>query len=416
MTLKSIKNLHPIVPMVAFATIAYIVQMIFGLAPIEAADTTSYCTASRNEIFCDDFRFPVYPFLLYILQLPYVADVLLTPGGKVLVALQWVAWVIGALGVLRVCRQYGCSTKVCHIAMALLLLPSFWLYTAVVLPEEFCAVALIWLVERSVAYLAAPSKSKALHIGIITFVLIMLKPVFVYLLAVMAVFWLVAIASKRYRRSAVVGLVAVMLCGVGVLSYMYAIERKCNFNGVITRAQVINDYYMLREHDIIDANDIVNDDLRRIYLAEKTDYGNYYREFGEMGLLNSYLLVQDVKKAHPGALTKIRLEHFVTTLFHNVLYLEHTGYDYTKYIYFPFAAVWVVLLAFVAMTVRRWRARRRFPLADYLLAAILGGGYVATLWGAMNDWGRLLVPFGFVLLVLTVVTVNRAATALRGAA
>ena len=78
--------------------------------------------------------------------------------------------------------------------------------------------------------------------------------------------------------------------------------------------------------------------------------------------------------------------------------------------------MWVVLLAFVAMTVRRWRARRRFPLADYLLAAILGGGYVATLWGAMNDWGRLLVPFGFVLLVLTVVTVNRAATALRGAA
>ena len=55
MALKSIKNLHPIVPMVAFATIAYIVQMIFGLAPIEAADTTSYFSASRNEIFCDDF-------------------------------------------------------------------------------------------------------------------------------------------------------------------------------------------------------------------------------------------------------------------------------------------------------------------------------------------------------------------------
>ncbi|MGM9861071.1 MAG: hypothetical protein ACI30W_00600, partial [Muribaculaceae bacterium] len=119
--MKSIKNLHPIVPMVAFATIAYIVQIIFGLAPVVAPDTDTYFIASRNDIFCDDLRFPIYPFLLHILQMAYPEDAFSGFGGIALTALQWAAWVIGAMGVWRVCRQYGCSTRVCNISLALLL-------------------------------------------------------------------------------------------------------------------------------------------------------------------------------------------------------------------------------------------------------------------------------------------------------
>ena len=412
--MRSIRHLHPLVPMAAFAAIACIMQISIGTAAIVALDTDSYFTASRNEIFCDDLRMPIYPFLLHILQMSCVDDVLSGPGGIVLTVLQWMAWFVGAIGVYRVCRRYGCSNKVCNIALALLLLPPFWLFVAVVLPEVLCTVALIWLVERSTAYISAPSMAKALHNGIITFTLIMLKPVFAYLVAAMAVFWLVALSYKRYRKTAIAGLAAVILCGCSLLAYAYAIECKLGVEGVVTRAQIVNDYFMLREHNIISADDITVDELRLKFIeATENNRANYYSEFNQMGVFCSYLVVKDAKKAHPGALTKIRLEHFATTLFDGVLYLQFLGVEYTRYFYFPFATVWVILLTFVVLAVRRWRARRRFPIEDYVLAAILGGGYVATLWGAMNDWGRLLVPFGFVLLVLTVVTVNRIAIALR---
>ncbi|MGM9850953.1 MAG: hypothetical protein ACI306_02275 [Muribaculaceae bacterium] len=411
--MRSLRNINPVIPMAAFAAIVCVIQIISGIAPIEASDTASYFTASRNEIFCDDLRLPIYPLLLHILQMSYVRDALLGPGGIVLTVLQWAAWVFGTMGVWRVCRQYGCSNKVCCIALAMLLLPPFWLSAAVILPEVLCTVALIWLVERSTAYISKPSMAKALHIGIITLTLIMLKPVFVYLVAVMAVYWLVVLTYKHYRTTAIAGLVSIILCGGAAYTYVYAVERICNIKGVMTRAQLMNDYYMLREHNIVSADDIIDDELRELYIDAGRGAENYYQEFKKMGVWYSYLVVLDFKKAHPDALTKIRLEHFATTLSDGVLYLQFLDAEYTRYFYFPFAAVWAILLTFVVLAVRRWRARRRFPIEDYVLAAILGGGYVATLWGAMHDWGRLLVPFGFVLLVLTVVTVNRITIALR---
>jgi len=134
--------------------------------------------------------------------------------------------------------------------------PSVFTWDIIALTESFslfCTVVLIYLVF---SYLAKPSVFLAAFLGLYSFGMIMIRPSFIYLTAVFAVFFVSRfIFIRKERKKAVAGLLSVVLCIGMVFGYQGLNYKNHDYFAISSVSTTVNKLYVVMSHDWVDNKD-----------------------------------------------------------------------------------------------------------------------------------------------------------------
>ena len=372
-------------------------------------------------------RPPLYPLFAGGLR-----DLAGVPAMRVIVALvQWGMFVAVLPLAWQLCRRLGAGVILSGVVVSLyLIVPGFWVLNNAVLPESMCGsliLLLLWLVMVTID--SGSSRTMAWS-AITILVMAMLKPAFVYLVAVIPIAWF----TVTRKRDPGMRLPATLIAGMAAVIYLYCMAMQhTHLVASPSKTADINRYIQLREEGLMRPQDIGREDLREIIA------GYYARDPGmwqpvvpdslwlEMNCINwpdIHWLNNNAMAHHPRESVMMYLRNFQRAadydLFYNPLYppkavqpLNNVWIDtdpddpvvmvYPLYRLFR-PQIWVSYVTglwFVALWLCRWWRSGRFPAMAYAVAAAMAGGYAVSIMGAPDDWARLVTPVNMLLPIMS---------------
>ena len=372
-------------------------------------------------------RPPLYPLFAGGLR-----DLAGVPAMRVIVALvQWGMFVAVLPLAWQLCRRLGAGVILSGVVVSLyLIVPGFWVLNNAVLPESMCGsliLLLLWLVMVTID--SGSSRTMAWS-AITILVMAMLKPAFVYLVAVIPIAWF----TVTRKRDPGMRLPATLIAGMAAVICLYCMAMQhTHLVASPSKTADINRYIQLREEGLMRPQDIGREDLREIIA------GYYARDPGmwqpvvpdslwlEMNCINwpdIHWLNNNAMAHHPRESVMMYLRNFQRAadydLFYNPLYppkavqpLNNVWIDtdpddpvvmvYPLYRLFR-PQIWVSYVTglwFVALWLCRWWRSGRFPAMAYAVAAAMAGGYAVSIMGAPDDWARLVTPVNMLLPIMS---------------
>ena len=372
-------------------------------------------------------RPPLYPLFAGGLR-----DLAGVPAMRVIVALvQWGLFVAVLPLAWQLCRRLGAGVILSGVVVSLyLIVPGFWVLNNAVLPESMCGsliLLLLWLVMVTID--SGSSRTMAWS-AITILVMAMLKPAFVYLVAVIPIAWF----TVTRKRDPGMRLPATLIAGMAAVICLYCMAMQhTHLVASPSKTADINRYIQLREEGLMRPQDIGREDLREIIA------GYYARDpsmwqpvvpdslWLEMNCINwpdIHWLNNNAMAHHPRESVMMYLRNFQRAadydLFYNPLYppkavqpLNNVWIDtdpddpvvmvYPLYRLFR-PQIWVSYVTglwFVALWLCRWWRSGRFPAMAYAVAAAMAGGYAVSIMGAPDDWARLVTPVNMLLPIMS---------------
>lgn len=393
----------------------------------------------------DICRPPVFPILLGVCY-----SIFGVWWGQVAVcAIQWGCWIWGLtlvwqiLSYLKVKRNW-------RIGLVLICLPFYgcWVMNNAVQTDGF-ATGLIPLVVWELIRYRRTGARKWIWWALVTLLgFLFLKPQFLFLIPVMTVSWLyVTWRNRRHRmESLAIPGVSILLLYIYYLCVthcypIHSISNVTNWNGYnsmrmagLIKPEEIRDS-VTREtlRPFLEADPGLNlpdhrlywnemfylwyDDLEQVwqdaYKLHRKEANAYF--LGHFRQSWNMKISLNVGKAHP---LKTRQDSIFLSLMNDngeapgdlivnsdMFYRDRAErgaflvplYDIAT---MPFWAAWLIIFSFSAIWIGRWIRFRRFPVIPFTLAAITVCGYCTAIIGAYGDWGRLVSPYDFPLLIM----------------
>lgn len=390
-------------------------------------------------------RPPLYPLLLGVTT-SLLGE---TAGHILLVALNWIIWMIGCRLSWSVMAYFGVN-RVLRISVIFLLMlfSGSWVYNNNLLPEALCQGMVPLLIWQAIRFVRTRRTVWIVYTFLTALALVFLKPQFISLFPVLALVW--GIAVRRNRHQLLVLSCSLVLSAGLVSCYAWTLRYVYSLSGTISVSTYWNRYCTLRMAGLIHTDEI-RDSQARHALAPliQADPGQYNPEVFmyeyELQRVSSAQLqeiVDNVVRRHPAAAAKAFARPLYQELgrtffprnWHermprtaaDTAYYQALGWDYrgedprcfrhggelfmtspefkgsaispTYGLSFPFWISWLVIILFTGRTIGGALRSRRRDMVPFLMAGILIAGYVTAFVGAMGDWGRLVNPYTMLLL------------------
>lgn len=238
-------------------------------------------------------------------------------------------------------------------------------------------------------------------------VLIFLRPIFIYLPFILAVYGLViAYRRKLTFRKILFGLIPVIAIFVAVGCYVKEMNRECGIHG-LTIISTHNNFYLTREANLL-CPELSTDSVITAHLNtfQNTDlHPDIYTQVVEANDLlhtrhyagyESY--VNQVLKNHKDAFIKRMISRFSTEISQQSAFASTTE-AFPKFFMklqalfsFPIPLYFILCLVILVMAIRQWRKYGIMPLYVVTFLAISVGITIVSIIGANSDYGRLMAP------------------------
>lgn len=385
--------------------IYYIWEVFAGSGVRYGGDTYNYLKAMRflSQGHTDMLRPPVYPAVMLICRTLFGQF----GGDEAVVVLQWCVWLAAMRLLWSLCAMmrinYWLSAGVilCQCAVREVVM-----INSTILTESLAMSGVIAVMYLSARIVCDYRPWQTWLLWAMVFIMIFLKPVFLILIPVVAVFF---IARRPYlpRRAMAVSLAALIMIMSSAGVYVCLMHRSYGLWSM-TAAAYFNDYHDLRMHGLI-IPDELEEPWRSIFEpyyaadkgTDKPDADNvwYFSEGFELSSFGLAYTVDREKSLHRSEYLTIKLRKFVTTLPYSVFWLrydtgnnEYQPDNYTHDPYFPYWGALLIFFVYMAGGVRRWWLMRKFPALLYMPAAIWAAVYFASIWGSHAEWSRLILP------------------------
>jgi len=137
-----------------------------------------------------------------------------------------------------------------------------WNYT--ILPESFVISGIVFFAYSGMRVLKDRSTLHAILLGVITLLMLFLKPTFIYLLPIIVVAAIWLFSHKGGVRAGIICCVDLVVVSAALLLYMYQFKQQYGVYG-ITQITTKNRYYDARYYNMIDLNKVENDTLREFF-------------------------------------------------------------------------------------------------------------------------------------------------------
>lgn len=369
----------------------------------------------------NEWRPPVYPLLL-----GGISEQVGRQGAlAAMLILQWSAYIVALILLWDINRMLRIPRPVNMTAVSLLLLiPGFWYWNNVAVPESLCISGTILYIWLSGRYLTTRRNIFLLWINLLVITLIFTKPVFIILIPITMLAGIIA----AWRRPKPLIIVISGMAAAILLTLLYALAfRHCLGVFALTRATVDNSYYCMREDGLIRPDEIADSALREIFIPfyeanpgrHAPGHNLFKTELFRFSLKDKKAMADTALRRHPaeairGTMLRFRdaasFSHFSEPEPHELPYISllavtppgYIGYysPFQRAHRFPIAAGWILWLCFSAAAVIRWRKSHTFPLLPMLVSAVYFSLVVVSIAGAQDSWSRLISPVTPLLVVM----------------
>ena len=403
-------------------------------------DAFSYTAAWERLKMClpDAVRPPVYPLFYGIITTIFPG----TTGMVVIAVLQWSLFGVAIWMLWRILVYFE-VTRAFRVATILLLLffPGNWVMNNALQTESLSLFLITFLVYSLIRYRQRQTRLWNIAGAITTFLLVYLKPQFIYIIPIYLAAWWICSAN---RKQTILTVTSSLLIAGSLFFYTWTLRRFCGFNQGLTVVGTVNCYGILRMGGLVTPDDIENPDIRehlRPYLeadpgSDLLETDLYGVEWKYMNLVQCDSINRNVIPNHPAEVAGFLLSRFPRSFSHSIFprhgyarpydgpkhrrYYALTGkkqpslhipeftygealtngdkalrgslvFPFYGILDIPFIAAYITLALFTGITLLSWKKSgwKRFPTVAFTLIALISGGYITTLAGAYDDWGRI---------------------------
>lgn len=386
-------------------------------------DSPSYLNFSAN-IFkgeIDSFRTPVYPYFIKLIGLFYKQSIV---GGVI-----WWQCFVSFLSIMifyGIVKNIFANKKAVNGATIIygLMLPVIN-FDKTILTESLSVTFTLIMLNLSVRYIKKPSAVNAILISLFSFAAIMLRPSYMFLLPVVAVFWIFRFWVYKERRLAVWGIVCLGLIMPALAGYAYLNKKQHGFYGISIVSAV-------NQLDILICNDLYKYGNDKELIADiKTGMtkpqplGGYWNLVKDMFAkyppqkiadFNSWCIQHNFKAYLTStyhAATRIKNENIFThagTYKTNTLANLFVGIE--SFMFIPFSAIYILLVLDMAFLIVRVVKHRHLQWFRLILWAIIAGTLAIAIVGAPGEYQRLILSAIPCLLILIFVYIDKILTAI----
>lgn len=420
---KAIRYIY--VYLIAFALLMW----QFLITTQNLPDTQSYVYAANRLLNgeWDSFRTPVYPAVIALGKILFGAH-----WKCFTVALQLIAFFLSAITLQRLTLKLCESKKVTYwIVTSYLFLIALSSFPVRILTEAFSVsgvIFILWLLLRK--YPQKPSLIDTCVATFILIILIFLRPLFIYLIPVFAVYFSGAlwIYRKEFKATFLTSIISLSVATGCVQLYKHTMYTHFGINS-ISIVSSINNYFPIRE--AIELNPKLTENMQmRTYLQELKNRGMIHdldSIFKETICLrdcstdyefetyvqsqinqNKFSFIKNIAtRAYFKALPSV---YFPLHYSDKVIYSNNIIFPIiipliswllpSITIYFLFIIIYAI--GWIAV----WRHNKQIPLPSLLLLMVTAGITVASILGAQGEWCRLSLP-GFPALLILIAMASR---------
>jgi len=194
-------------------------------------DAPSYLKASENLQWhfggADELRTPVYPCFIATIRYFFDED---SFQKRVVLFQHLISW--GCIGFFYHTAKHLFKNTAVAVGASLYCAchPSIMSWNHVIMSESLSVSGIVIISFLLVSYLLRPGYSKAVVIGAVVFLLIMLRPVFLILLPIFFVFWLArCIVYREHRSREAAGLLSIIVALILVVGYCQLFKQKYGY-------------------------------------------------------------------------------------------------------------------------------------------------------------------------------------------
>lgn len=370
-------------------------------------DTPSYFNAwpALKGFRPDVARTPVYPLVITVFRVVFGLDA----GGMMTAIFQWLVFFVAVNYFRKSLLLLGVGTRGTFLTTAVFALcPGVFHYNICYLTESLAISGMVFFIYFIIRLGKAPVARDMYIAAVILAFLVFLRPAFIYLLPLTAIF--VGMLWLRFRKEAVrtlragflsLAVVAGLYVGYGVAVY------HCYGLHTISYISVYNNLYLIRGAKLMTPASATTPEIKEIIetnvidnnLFLFLDLNSELSPFFELDLTEQERYANSVIGENKIAILKFLLfSRFDRFSKYPVLVCYIPGVDYLSgeyrmsVAYIPIQAfLWFAVIYAVWLCVY-YRKSGELPVVSVMLLAVAVGLAAVVFVGAMDDWARLIAP------------------------
>lgn len=380
-------------------------------SPVYLFDTKSYIAASFQIMqgIPDSFRTPVYPFLIGLSRY-FFGD----SWDVILMLVQYFVMLVSIRYLYKTMARVVPRPRLVFWAVAFYAInPGIINYSFQILTESLAVSFMIFFAFTVVNILTNTRTPMRMSWPVMWMsILIYLRPVFVYLIPVLGLFYLyLTFRHKIGRPSAIIGIITLTLALVSVCVYQSAITKLYGIHS-ISSVTIYNNYYALRYDGIIDPSLAPTPELTDLIESTIPKKNSYSLEEADRELREITNVTEDrVLEEYEKNLIKKYPKDFIKSILlrWSTLVIEYHIFPGTpanwkvqllEILYPNMGAYCLFLIVYAVILITLWRRSNRFPETKLFLLLVCLGLFVITALGAQAEYTRLNLPALPVFLIL----------------
>ena len=364
--------------------------------------------AAADHVFsrlADIWRTPVYPMIMKVTQVVCGAW-----WQSALMTLQWALLIVSAAYLWRICRMMGVRMAVTAAATLLYgLSPCVNEYCHCMLAEPWSLAVMIFLIYHILRFNRERVWRYAVAASALLVVLTFLKPVFVFMIPIMAVVWGYMVWRSRQGRSpACVALVVSMAVGGAGWLYSGAVKDLLGVR-TMTLATISNANIIMGINSVWQPSEITDPEVKALWQRVVADNG-FDPNDGTFDTTTGYRMVeaaiaadilpeyysqmQQCSSRHRALMLRAYL-HNAAAYCTNSMAASGEASAYRRVAEAVSLPLWPALLIVVAyaVAVAVTMVRRRRLMGEHLLLVTVPLSMaLITIVGSMDEYGRLMAP------------------------
>jgi len=402
--IKSYDLKRELIPIYLFSAFLFLIIFIYGPSPTAGDTGTNFLagsTLANGKL--DALRTPLYPLFLNFFKLISINNIVVKLG---MIIFQYLIFCFSIYCFYRI-SNYFIKNRIIvfFIVMCYACHPAILVWQKIIMTESLALSGVVFFLFFIVRFLTTKKRIYSLLINLFVFLLIMLRPGFLYLIPIVLIFWLYYIF--KIKKDGLVGLTGIVIVLILVAGYSGIFQKQY---GVFTLSTVsnINQYMILRDAGLIDTRNIENIELKKTLtntIQKKQSDSEYFDEYiylySKYGYVISDKFVKESIKINLFKYISYNIDRFCSeTTTTSVGYWN--GFNHNKYnhlirmICVSFLLLYIFLILYLYFLIKN-----KFTFkSSIFIYSIAISSIIVLIVGAPNSWGRLIVPTIPVLLIM----------------
>jgi hypothetical protein len=393
-----------LIPIYSFSAFIFLLIFIFGPSPT-AGDTDTNFSAGLNLAngMLDALRTPLYPSIINFFKLMLSNNVAIKLG---VIIFQYFIFNISIYCFYCVCEFFIKHKKIVYfVVICYAFHPAILVWQKIIMTESLALSGVVFFLYFIVRFLVTKKTIYSLMINLFVFLLIMLRPGFVFLIPAVVLFWLYFLIIRK--KVGLVGFFGIISVTILIICYSFAFEKQY---GVFSMSTVsdINQYMMLRDAGLIETNNMKNIEFKKALtysIQKKKTTSGYFDEYvyfyTRYGIKESREFVHESIKQNLLEFVTYNLKRFITET-SNTRIGFWDGFNNNKFNHiikvfcFPFIFLYILLILYIYIL---FKDNFSFKPSLFIYSIAISS-IVVLIVGAPNAWGRLIVPTIPILLIM----------------